>query len=317
MGTVLVTGGAGFLGRHVARSLADAGEQVVITYRRYFSAPQLLSDIMESKVKAVRCDLNDLPELSRVIRDHSVDSIVHAATVSNYEATIYTCLQNNILGTINVMEAAAIGSVKKVTYISSGQALVGPERRAAESEAESVPIASPAFGDTPPSKKCGEVLSLYYGATFGISIVIVRPGLLYGPYGEAQIRNLKELREIMEGVVAGKPVDLPDIGKEDQLTLTYVRNSAAGIALVHRAPQNQHLVYNTADQKPYTWGEIAEIIKELVPGSTITFGKSSQPARAQLPPEKLNIVSEFGYKPKYGLREALQEYIDWHKNGRT
>ena len=84
MGTVLVTGGAGFLGKHVARSLADAGEQVVITYRRYFTAPQLLSDIMESKVKAARCDVTDLPELSRVIRDYGVDSIVHLANTNNY-----------------------------------------------------------------------------------------------------------------------------------------------------------------------------------------------------------------------------------------
>ncbi len=85
MGTVLVTGGAGFLGKYVARSLADAGEQVVITYRRYFQVPQLFSDVMESRVKAVRCDIMDLPELSRVIRDHGVDSIINAVVVNNYD----------------------------------------------------------------------------------------------------------------------------------------------------------------------------------------------------------------------------------------
>lgn len=154
MGTVLVTGGAGFIGKYIARSLADAGEQVVITYRRYFSAPGLLADVMESRVKAARCDVLDLPELTRVIRDHEIDSIVHAAHISNYEGTIYQAMQTNVLGTINVMEAAAIGSVKKVTYISS----VGVQG----SESESIPISSPAVGVVTPSKKVGEVLSLYY-----------------------------------------------------------------------------------------------------------------------------------------------------------
>ncbi|MFC1992140.1 NAD-dependent epimerase/dehydratase family protein, partial [Chloroflexota bacterium] len=240
MGTVLVTGGAGFLGKHVVRSLADAGEQVVVTYRRYFQAPQLFSDVMGSKIKAVRCDIMDLPELSRVIRDHGVDSIVNVANISNYEASIYQCLQNNILGTINVMEAAAIGSVKKVTYMSSST--IGAED-------EIVPIASPAGGVVQPSKKCAEVLSLYYGATFGISVIVVRnAGNIWGTYGQSEISQnaMKLLRDIMEGVTTGKPVDLPDVSKDRQFRLTHVRDLADGISVVHLAPRNQHLVYCVA-----------------------------------------------------------------------
>ena len=318
MGTVLVTGGAGFLGKYIARSLADAGDKVLITYRRSFSTPRLLADIMESKVKAVRCDVTDLPELVRVIRDHGVDSIVHAANISNYEAPIYTCLQTNIAGTINVLEAAAIGSVKKVTYISSSSIATshGPDGSATEVESESVNIVSPPVGVVSPSKKVGEVMSLYYGATFGFQVAIVRPGLIYGPYGEGGVRNLKELREVMEGVTAGKPVNLPDIGKDDPVGLVYVRDVGACTALVHRAPKNQHRVYYIAEDKPSSWKEIEAIVKESVPGAKITFGKSSQPARNRALPEKLNMLSEFGFKPKYGIREGLRELIEWYQSGR-
>ncbi|MFC2057209.1 NAD-dependent epimerase/dehydratase family protein [Chloroflexota bacterium] len=318
MGSVLVTGGAGFLGKYIARSLADAGEQVVITYRRYFRAPELLLDLMESQVKAARCDVLDLPELSRVIRDHSVDSIVHLAHISNYEAPIYTCMQTNVLGTINLMEAAAIASVKKVTYCSSSHIAVshGPGGSSIGVEDETVPIASRANAVVPPSKKVGEILSLFYGETFGTSVIIVRPGLIYGPYGEAEVGNLKVLRGILEGVTTGKPVDLPNIGKDDQFGLVYVRDVAAGTALVHRASSNQHRVYCLDGEKLTSWGEIAEIINEFVPGSKITFGKSSQPARGRLPSEELNITSEFGFKPEYGMREGLRELIEWYQKGR-
>ncbi|MFC1992168.1 NAD-dependent epimerase/dehydratase family protein, partial [Chloroflexota bacterium] len=291
MGTILITGGAGMVGRHVARSLADAGEQVVITYRRYFQVPWLLSDVMESRVKAVRCDVMDLPELSRVIRDHGVDSIINAVVVNNYEASIYTCLQSNILGTINVMEAAAIGSVKKVTYMSSGGLAT------AASETEIVPIASPATGVTTPSKKCAEVLSLYYGATFGISVAIVRGGGGYwGLYREGPVGQAAAIRDTVEGVVMGKPVDLPHVDKDQEFRLSYGRDIGAAISTVHLAPQNQHLVYYLPGGEPTSWGEIDEVIKEFVPGSTITFGRSERPAREEqaLPDEELNISREFG-----------------------
>lgn len=317
MGIVLVTGGAGHLGVYVARSLADAGEQVVITYRRSFRVPQLLSDIMESRVKAVRCDVMDLPELSRVIRDHGVDSIVHLANMSNYEGTIYTCLQNNLQGTINVMEAAAIGSVKKVTFMSSSTITRGPGGLTG-AEDEMVNIASSAVSVIPPSKKAGEVLSLFYGATFGTPVIIVRTGgNFWGPFKEGPIGHAGVLRDIMEEVVVkGKPIDLPDLNQKDQFRIIFVRDMADGIALVHSASKNQHRVYCITEKNPTSWGEIAEYIKEFVPGSKITFGKSGVPSSAHALPKELNITSEFGFKPKCGLKEGLREYIQWYQNGR-
>ncbi|MEK7354542.1 MAG: NAD-dependent epimerase/dehydratase family protein, partial [Chloroflexota bacterium] len=250
MGTVLVTGGAGFLGKYVARSLADAGEKVLITYRRYFSVPRLLADIMESRVKAVRCDVTDLPQLVRVIRDHGVDSIVHLAHISNYEGTIYQMAQTNVMGTINVLEAAAIGSVKRVTYMSVGGV------KATSGETESVPIASPASSNAGPAK-CGEVLSLYYGATFGISVVIVRggSGSFWGPYDESLIHTL--LRNTIEASAMGKPIDLPHVGREDRLSLIYARDMAAGVSLLHLAPKLQHVVYVIPGGIETSWGEMA------------------------------------------------------------
>ena len=207
MGTVLVTGGTGFLGKHVAHSLVEAGQDVLITYRRVFRRPEILSDELGARAKAVRCDVLDLPELSRIIRDNRVDSIVHLANMSNYEGTIYQTMQTNIQGTINVLEAAAMGSVKKLTYASSSSIAMpyGGKGPAIESEDEVVPIVSGPVSVISPSKKIGEVLTLFYGATYGISAAVVRPGLIYGPYNESEIGSPGVLRMILDAIFAGKP----------------------------------------------------------------------------------------------------------------
>lgn len=126
------------------------------------------------------------------------------------------------------------------------------------------------------------------------------------------------MREILERVLAGEPVDLPDIDKEWPLRLVYVRDVAACISLVHRASKNQHLVYYIDEKNTTTWGEIAEIINEFVPGSTITFGPGGRqpPRELHLFPEDLNAASEFEFKTKYGIKEGLQELIEWYQSGR-
>jgi UDP-glucose 4-epimerase len=316
MGTVLVTGGAGFLGTHLASSLVNAGEQVVLTYRRSYRVPQLLSDIMESKVKAVRCEVQDLPELLRVIRDYGVDSIVHAAMVAEYSGTIYTGMQTNIIGTINVMEAAAIGSVKRVTFVSSEaiRDIGTPEGFYMGFEQENVHIDSCA-NSHPAAKKCGEIISLLYGAAYGISVRIVRPGHSWGPYVQQIKRgDLGMIRDIVEGAAKGKAVDLPNVASDTHVRGRYIVDACRAIALVHTAPNAQHLVYSVAEEKPYTWGEIADTVKELVPESRVTFGQSG-PLGDQEVVKELRITSELGFKPKYNLRSGLREYIDWYKNG--
>ena len=319
MGTVLVTGGTGSYGPHIARALADAGEQVVVTYRRSYQPPQILSNIMGSKLRAARCDVVLLPEILKVIRDYGVDTIVHAVDIVQSATSlpsIYEAMQTKVVGTINVMEAASLGVVKKVTFVSSEaiRDIGTPEGFYMGFEQENVHIDSCA-NSHPAAKKCGEIISLLYGAAYGISVRIVRPGHSWGPYVQQIKRgDLGMIRDIVEGAAKGKAVDLPNVASDTHVRGRYIVDACRAIALVHTAPNAQHLVYSVAEEKPYTWGEIADTVKELVPESRVTFGQSG-PLGDQEVVKELRITSELGFKPKYNLRSGLREYIDWYKNG--
>jgi len=195
-GNCIVTGGTSSYAPHIVRALADAGEQVVVTYRRSYRVPQILSDIEGSNLRAARCDVMLLPEILKVIRDHGVESIVHAVDIVRppiNQPSIYEAMQTKVVGTINLMEAASLGSVKRVTFISSGAIRVigSPREFHMGTEQENVHIFS-GTDSHPAGKKCGEIISLLYGAAYGISVRIVRPGHSWGPYVQENKRVTSE-----------------------------------------------------------------------------------------------------------------------------
>jgi nucleoside-diphosphate-sugar epimerase len=252
----------------------------------------------------------------RVIRDNQVESIIHFTHISNYEGSIYQAMQTNILGLVNILEAAAFASVKKFTYISS-IAATGSSENPTGAEEETVNIISPPGGVVAPSKKAGEILSTFYGDTFGIPTIIARPGgVSFGPYGESQSDPTRILRSILEAILAGQPAVFKDIHGDSRLNLIDVRDTAEGIAAVHLAKNNRYRLYCIGGNKPVTWNEIAGILAELVPGSVIRFGNQGQPSAAFDVPARLRAEMEFGFKPENNFREGLRKYIEWYRAGR-
>lgn len=121
--TVLVTGGSGFLGAHVARLLADRGDFVVL----YDVAPPngelecLLTPVKE-RWTFVRGQILDLPTLLLAIREHAVRQIVHSAALIDaqfYVRQPFVLFKVNVEGTVNVLEAARLENVERVVYASS------------------------------------------------------------------------------------------------------------------------------------------------------------------------------------------------------
>ena len=308
MGVTLVTGGTGFLGVHVARSLAERGEDVLVSYRRGFRVPRLLADFMGSRVKAVRCDVLDFPEIVRTIQNNGVRGIVHAANISPYEGSLYQMAKTNIEGTINLLEAASIGHVQKVTYVSSGSV--------SRTEEESVPIHS----DMPISahKKIGEILSLFYGREFAFPVSIVRPHFIYGPYCMAELTSPLAIINMVEGAATGKPVDLPHINPAAKLDLIHAQDCGNAISLIHLAAKPQHQVYLLSGEKTMTFRDLAKTIKDIVPGSAINLGVEHDGGKGESVPfryETTRLHTEFGYKHIYPLREGLAQYIKWYQDG--
>src|SRR5581483_590502 len=116
---ILITGGMGFIGLHTARKFLDAGEQVVITQYTARREPDFIKDELGKRVFVERVDVSSPHDMIEVVRKHKVGGIVHLAVPGLAALTAAEDYRVNMMGLINVLEAARVNDVKRVTFASS------------------------------------------------------------------------------------------------------------------------------------------------------------------------------------------------------
>lgn len=182
---VLVTGGAGFIGSHIADAYLRRGDRVVVldnlaTGRR---------ENVPSGAEFVEMDIRD-PDAARLIRDERFHRVSHHAAQVDVRVSVADPRRDaavNVDGLLNLLEAAREAKVGRFVYVSSGGVVYGePEERPTPESAPKLPL-SP-YGV---SKLAGEQYLHYYHRVHGLDYVALRYGNVYGPrqdpHGEAGV----------------------------------------------------------------------------------------------------------------------------------
>lgn len=308
---ILITGGMGFLGISLGRYLAEQGQEVLLTQRRATSIPLILSEFIDRQVKIVNCDVLDLPSIIEVIKKYRVDSVIHSAMITLAKGSVYQLVKTTINGMVNVLEAARLTEVKRVSFVSSGTLYY--EIESAEPYKETLPLTIYSRTEVSASKKAGEVWALFYANQYGMDVRVTRPPRVYGPY---YISGRNPMMIMVENAVAGKPTSLPQVHEKMEGDFVYIRDCARGVGMVHLAAKTRHTTYNVGSGRSHSFGQVAQAIKKVIPECKIELGQGRD---APVTPACLDISrikEEFGYWPEYDLDRGLREYIDWIIKGR-
>src|SRR6059036_1590197 len=110
---ILITGGMGFIGLHTARRFLDAGEEVVITQFSTRREPDFIKDEIGKRVTVERLDVTNTLETIDLVRRHKVTGIVHLAVPGLAALSAAEDYRVNMMGLLNVLEAARLGDVKR------------------------------------------------------------------------------------------------------------------------------------------------------------------------------------------------------------
>jgi len=299
---VLVTGGTGFIGGHVLRGLLRQGHQVVALD----SSPgtESLADIAD-KINVVQAEVQDLAIIIDVIKKFGITHIVHTASLltASSQRRPLAALNINVLGTVNVLEAARLMGVVQVTYMSS-TAVYGYTEEGKVIDEEHPLRPATLYGAT---KLLCEHYGLAYNVDHGMGFMALRFPIVYGP-GQSQ-RGFSSFKEVVEKPLLGLPAKVP-IGGDQKFDAVYVKDVADAIISACFANKTRHRIFNIGAGVTHSLRDVAKVVSTVVPGAVIEIGPgfdAAEPVRGPLNIKRAR--DELGYEPKFDLEGGVRDYI--------
>jgi nucleoside-diphosphate-sugar epimerase len=313
---ILITG-AGLIGAHAARHAVDAGNKVVL-YDLSPNRNYIQEIVGKDRVEVVAADIRDLPALLSALERFAVDTLVHTAGLigSRVQENSYTGATNNILGTINVLEAARLRQLRRLVYIST----FGVYDRSKIDDSvvrESHPIGGHNLYAT--TKVCSEHLVHAYAALYKLDTAILRPGGVFGRgfyVGGSTVGKI--MRDLALNIIKGEPITL-DAGTYGLNEYAYGKDVGLAVFLACQKENLKQRIYNAGTGVVTGPEELAQVVRELSPNIKVTVSGAVKADRNKAIPLDLSISrAELGYAPRFPLKEALRDYMDelWKEGSR-
>lgn len=308
MTTILVTG-AGLIGCHFAKRMVTAGNKVVL-YDLSPNREYIQKIVGKDKAAVVAADLRDLPALINALKEFKVDTLVHTAGLigKRVAENSYTGTTNNILGTIDVLEAARLHGVSRVVYVST----FGAYDRAKIKEGpirEDHPIGGHNLYTT--TKLCSEHLVHAYASLYKLDTVIIRPAGVFGRghyVGGSTVGMV--MRDLALNIMKGEPFAL-DAKSYFANEYVYAKDVALALDLACKVNELKQRIYNAGSGVVTTAADLARIARELAPKLEVKVVNSSGDEGArQFPLDLSRSQAELGYSPQFPMKKALQDYME-------
>ena len=311
--TVLVTGATGFLGSYVMAGLAASGHKA----HGVDVAPPGREALAVAPGLAGRCSLGQVTDAARMFdlcRSHAASSVVHAAGLVGLEPSLNqpgAFYATNVMGFLNVCEAARQAGVRRLVLVSSNAAYHAPlGAKLVESDPVfSIDHANPA-GHYGTSKMMQEAIGLAYATFHGLDVLALRVTAIYG-FG---MRSPMYIKPMVENAVAGRPTRLPTGGpmKRDY---TYVVDCADAVLKALAAPSARPgpRVLNVAAGRAVAAAEVAAIVRDVISGADITIGDELSPLEAANNRMRASLDvsaarAAIGWSPAWQLAEGIRDY---------
>jgi nucleoside-diphosphate-sugar epimerase/lipopolysaccharide/colanic/teichoic acid biosynthesis glycosyltransferase len=331
--TIVVTGATGFIGAHVVRALRRRGQDVRAVVRNSAKAALMPADVETVVVEDIAGPVDWAPLLD------GADGIVHLAARAHVlaagpsdDAALYHA--TNVVGTRRLAEAAARTGVKKLVFVSSSKAM-GDVTAPHEAWREDSPCRPEGpYGET--KLEAEQVLEAIATET-GISVVILRPPVVYGPGVGANILELFRL------IDRGIPLPLGIV--RNRRSLLYVGNLADAIMLTLESSSMAPMKFLVSDAESVSTAELARRIgaalgrpARLLPippallraagrlgdilqrrlGMTIPLTTQNVERLTQsLVVDAGRIRADLGWRPPHDLDEGLRETAKWYAETRS
>lgn len=313
---ILLTGGAGFIGSHLAGALLKDGHQVVIVddFNDYYSPllkKENLDDIRDNpRLEVIDADIRDRPRMEELFYRHGFAAVIHLAARAGVRSSLVdpSLYQDvNVGGTLTLLDRALQSGVRRFVFASSSSVYGDcPRLPLRESEPFLDPV-SP-YGLT---KLTGEHLCRVFNRQYGLSIAALRFFTVYGPRQRPDMAIHLFSRLISEGQeisVFGDGTSRRDY--------TFVDDIISGITLALKAEVNFE-IFNLGGGHSITLAELIELLGEKLGKCPILKWLPFQPGDVMSTLADVSKARELlGYQPATELADGIESFIDWFNRSR-
>jgi NAD dependent epimerase/dehydratase len=310
---ILVTGADGFIGSHLTEALVSAGGEVTaLAQYNSFDSHGWLDDLPEpvrEKINLIRGDVRDAAFIGRLVHGHEI--VFHLAALiaipHSYVAP-QSYVETNVLGTLNVLEAARQHGTKRLVHTSTSEVY---------GTALTMPIneSHPLQGQSPysASKIAADMMVEAFARSFGIPVVILRPFNTFGPRQSERAVIATIIRQALDPSCSAIMVGDATIVRD----LTFVTDTAAAFMAAGRSESLEYgRPYNAGSQRPLMVRDLIGLILDL----TSCRKPVAQDDKRLRPPNSevralladcTRFARATGWSSRVTLQEGLEKTLEW------
>lgn len=308
--TVMITGGAGFIGSNLAKHMLNKTKKIVIVDNLSTGRFENIKDlILRDNVFFELIDITDYEKLRNLFLEYSFQYIFHQAAIPSVPRSFRNPLATNnanIVGTLNIFELAHNYNVEKVVYASSSS-VYGDTEKLPKTESMEVNPLSP--------YAVSKISMEYYGKVFNKSQMIRTTGLRYfnifGPNQDPNSQYSAVIPIFIKAAFSNKPIEISGDGKQTR-DFTYIENACNANLLSAISTKSDGYVINIGIGDRISINDLAErIIKKTKSKSEIKY-KDPRIGDVRHSLADINLAHKLtGYQPSVSLEQGLDKTINY------
>ncbi|MEC7717889.1 MAG: NAD-dependent epimerase/dehydratase family protein [Planctomycetota bacterium] len=307
MGTVLVTGAAGFIANRVARDLAAEHKVVAIDNVNDYYDVRLKEHRIEALdgIEFNRIDIENKAAMRPLFEENQFDAVVNLAARAGVRYSMenpHVYMTTNAHGSLNLLELMREFDVKKYVLASTSSLYAGQQMPFVESLAVNTPISPYAA-----SKKAAEVMAYSYHFLFGIDVSVVRYFTVYGPAGRPDMSIFRFIQWIDQGV----PIELFGDGSQSR-DFTYVDDIASG-TIAALKPVGYEIINLGGGNQPISMNTVIATLEDLLgKKAKINYRDFHKADLKSTWADISKAKNLLGWEPKISLQEGLENSVKWY-----
>ena len=311
MSHYVVTGGAGFIGSAIVRSLLREGARKVVVIDNLLTGHERNLDEVRGSVDLQVADIRNYAEIAPLVRGAAV--VFHEAAIPSVPRSIDDPVPShecNIDGTFNVLRAAHEGKVGRVVYAASSSAYGDTEVLPKVEEMTPRPKSPYAL-----QKLVGEYYCGVFSSVFGLETVALRYFNVYGPRQDPSSAYSGVLSLFIKAAIERKaPTIFGDGGQSRDFT--FVEDVAELNLKAARAPNVSGGLYNAGNGGRITLNQAWALVQKLV-GVEIPaqYGPPRPGDVRDSQADTTAAIRDLGHAPRFSFEEGMRQTLEWYRSG--